>query len=664
MLPEVARGAEPPARTVMVEDEWEEEWDYDFVEKAVQAEEQAQLSLHQPPPTQHSPPPPLPLPPRVAPCEVSYSPPRELSQRTRETNGKDGAPDPSTSSCTVENDFAREQENDRLKRELHGVSKHLRQLEEEILEIRKERDIKEQQLKVLQSKIETKDAEFQNTKNVEIPAAPAEVSTPYQDASTSNNQLGSSGIHSSEKLCRLWNSDDQKQGRVLVAKLFMTCEADFSVLFGYLNTPQKDKGTQSIETAKVSQLYSVLNKNLVNIYSSFKLQLQISNDILRLGDLLGALGDLCSLKNVVVVRSSIRILHNVLIDSLILEKEFDKRENVIVEEHSSEDINSRTNGSGDPKNESLRFTNVAEMLKQGQKFAGLELSISVAFWVSLFETVCLVSVENNEIQIRLEAVSIMILILMRQNAYSDRDKFARELVFRSLSQLLKREAGFSVQDRAVHSLYLLCNCPKVIPMLCSGFEVDGERACSKDIIENTSTFNGLNEILNGLADCVACYGSSSAQEMKLRKNAITLLAFVGSTAQHGFEILLKHKLPKGTNFLAIILQSLASDLDPRALNSAKQSDIVRELCLLTREALIFLNRLVSHPDYSVPVLQALTNTREMASTTVDVANRLTQNSNSLWKDISSKKHVRESEIMDLARVFKKRVFTFLGDSIS
>ncbi|KAK6158457.1 hypothetical protein DH2020_005771 [Rehmannia glutinosa] len=686
-----------------------EEWDADFLDQLVQAEELA-LSTQRP----HHPPPPLPLPPppRAPPCDVSYSPPRELSQRTHEPYHTGGIPDSIGSFGTGGTHTAKEQENDRLKKELnhvskqlHGVSKHLHHLEEEVLELRKERDKKEEQLKVLHSRIEAKDAD-QHTKNAEMecpvssPTAPG-ISTACQNA---NNQLGSLKIRGSENLFRLWNSDEQKQGRVLVAKLFMTCEVDFHLLFGYMNSPQKD-----------------FNKELSpwKLQNNSLLQLQISNDTLRLGDLLGALADLCSLKItsilafgiipyvlrkeiiflkleifhleileskpifhvVVIVRSSIRILHKVLSDSSKMEKEFGKRENVIVEEHFSENVKSDTNGSGDSENESLCFANVAEMLKHGQILSGLKLSsvknpgyngffnhsigtsISGVFWVELFETVCLIAIENNEAQIRREALSIMNLILMRQNAYSEREKFAGELVFQSLPQLLRREAGFSVQDQAVHTLYLLC--PKVIPMLCSGFEEDGERACSKDIDDkNTSTFHGLNEILIGLAECVACYGSASAAEMKLRRNTITLLAFMGSAGKSGFQILLYHKLSKGTNFLAIILLSIASDLDLQALKSAKKSGIVKEQCLLIREALIFLNRLVSHPDYSVPVLQALTNTRDMASTTVDIANRLTQNSNLLWKDNSSKKHIRESEIMDLARVFKKRVFTFLGDSIS
>ncbi|KAI3468576.1 hypothetical protein Pfo_025239 [Paulownia fortunei] len=657
-----------------------EEWDADFLDQLVQAEE---LALSTQLPHHHHPRPPPPPPPRVAPPgDVSYSPPRELSQRTHETYHKGGIPDCFDSVAPRGNHSAKEQENDRLKKELNRVSKQLDHLEQKYLELRKERDKKEQQVKVIQSRIEAKDAEFQHTKNAETdclvssPTAPV-ISAVGQNANSSNGQLGS-GKCCSKKLFGIWNSDDQKWGRVLVEKLFMTCEVDFHVLFGYLNSPQDDSNmtlsdqlcpTQPIEAAKVSQLYSALTK--------------IGNNSLRLENLLEALVDLCSLKNVVIIHRSLRVLHKILSNSFSMEKEFGKRENVTIEEHFSENIKSDINGGGDLENGSFCFANVAEMLKQGQIPGGLKMSnvktpdhngffdhsfgasISGVFWVSLFENMCLIAIKNNEEQIRHEALLIMNLILMRQNAYSERDKFGGELVFQSLSQLLRREAGFSVQDQAVHTLYLLCNCPKVIAMLCAGFEEDGERACSKDNNDKSiSTFQGLNELLIGLSDCVACYGSATAEEMKLRRNAISFLAFLGSSGKSGFEILLNHKLPKGTNFLAIILQSLMSDLDLQALKSAHKSGIVREQSLLIREALILLNRLVSHPQYSVPVLQALTNTRDMASMTVDVANRLTQKSKLFWQDDTTTKQIRESEILDLAQVFKKRVFTFLGDNIS
>lgn len=51
----------------------------------------------------------------------------------------------------------------------------------------------------------------------------------------------------------------------------------------------------------------------------------------------------------------------------------------------------------------------------------------------------------------------------------------------------------------------------------------------------------------------------------------------------------------------------------------------------------------------------------MASAAVDLANRLTHKGKLSCQDKNSTKQI--TEIMELARIFKKRVFTFLGDSI-
>lgn len=80
-----------------------------------------------------------------------------------------------------------------------------------------------------------------------------------------------------------------------------------------------------------------------------------------------------------------------------------------------------------------------------------------------------------------------------------------------------------------------------------------------------------------------------------------------------------------------------------------------------REILILLNRLVSSPSYSATVLRALTGTRDMASLTIDVANRLSRKGKAIDGHDSMVKHIRETEIIDLGRVFKKRIFTYLGD---
>ncbi|KAF3645178.1 hypothetical protein FXO37_21104 [Capsicum annuum] len=84
--------------------------------------------------------------------------------------------------------------------------------------------------------------------------------------------------------------------------------------------------------------------------------------------------------------------------------------------------------------------------------------------------------------------------------------------------------------------------------------------------------------------------------------------------------------------------------------------------LLVREVLILLNRLVSHPKYSSHALRALTNSREKATLTVDVTSRLSSKHTFFWQDVSMTRQIRESEIIDLAQVLTRRVFTFLGGS--
>ncbi|KAL2472180.1 protein dimerization [Abeliophyllum distichum] len=693
-----------------------EEWDADFLDQLVQAEEIA-LSTR---PTQ-PPPPPLPPPPQAAAqYEISYSPPRELSQRVHDATPKSDHFDSFIAAPPIPRGAhnRKEQEIDTLKKELGRVSKQLTILEKECSELREERYKKEEQLKLIHPRIETKDAKFHQANNVDsdrdrvisIPADPG-ISRECQNANSSNKLSGSwtkscntigvqtdktseltniaatsdlSATCGSKKLLGLWNSlSGPTVGRFLVPKLLATCEADFHVLFGYLNSskPYKTKvnspqnasdvalpdhwhPVDSIEIAKVSHLYSVLTK--------------ISNETSRLEDLFEALIDLCSLKNVIIVHRSLRVLHMILTNSFSMEKKFGKRDNVVDVELSSESRTVETNGHGS-ENKSLVCSNASEMLNRGQipcgpKFSNVKnpfneffnqsiaASTSYAFWFSLFENMCQIAVMNKEEHIRCEALSVMNLILMRSNAYLEREKFAQKLVFQSLSQVLRREAGLCVQDRALQILYLLCNCPKVIAMLCSGSEEEVESACTADINEN-STSEGLNEILIGLADCLVC-SKNTSEELKLRRNAINFLAFLGASGKSGFEILLNHRLPKGTNFLTIILQSLVSDLDLEALESAQLPEVFRNRSLLIRETLILLNRLVSHPQYSIPVLRALTNRRDMASLTVDIANRLTRKIKCLWQDDNMTRQIRESEILELARVFKRRVFSFLGDNIS
>lgn len=83
---------------------------------------------------------------------------------------------------------------------------------------------------------------------------------------------------------------------------------------------------------------------------------------------------------------------------------------------------------------------------------------------------------------------------------------------------------------------------------------------------------------------------------------------------------------------------------------------------LIREGLILLNRLVSHPAYAAIVLQVLTSSRDMASLTIDVANRLSRKGQRKGTSDTITRQMRESEVLDLGQLFRRRVFTYLRDS--
>ncbi|KAI5683045.1 hypothetical protein M9H77_04273 [Catharanthus roseus] len=204
--------------------------------------------------------------------------------------------------------------------------------------------------------------------------------------------------------------------------------------------------------------------------------------------------------------------------------------------------------------------------------------------------------------------------------------------------------------------------PKLTAVFCSGCQ-GGDAGSAEIDPKLSSTFQEFSLIMEAVVGCIA-FSDNSANELKLRRSAITLIAFLASLGTTGFALMLNPILPERNSILACILQSLVSDVDFDALDSAPSSDVYRERTLLLREALILLNRVVSHPQYSVPVLQALTSSRDMARLTIDIAKRLSQKRKCLWQDDRVTKQIRESEIAELAGVFKRRVFAFLGDSVS
>ncbi|KAK1435948.1 hypothetical protein QVD17_01721 [Tagetes erecta] len=695
----------------MADDQDWEMWDNDdFLQEVIQVTDAAgssSASASNPtqPPPQPQPPQQLfrPPPPPVYAPQISYSPPRELSQRVKEDNRKrfpdegfdcpvslngiNQGFDSHSSRLHDEDQCSKQLEINRLKDELGRVSKMLTNLEQECLELKKDREKNDKHLKLISENrskdVETLCTKKSNLKNkdsiedpsITLPGTKGIISSKAVGVQTDENAISTDltikkNLSVSRKLAGIWKSqNDQSASTNLVSKLFVACEADLQFLFGFLglNIPSKKTTTkmapnhciQSDEAAKVSHLYLTLTKS--------------SYDTGKLGDLLEALVDLCSLQNTMIVHRSLCVLHVVLKHILIMENKSCRRDNVIISDPSTVNRSSEKHPEMghlwcEVTNEASNSHNPASDKKIQNKDNSRNESqplISCSKWFSLFQTLHQVVTRQHEEVIIVEAVSIMNILLLRTDAYTEREMYGEAAFFQSISQLLRKEAGIVVQKQAVHLLYLLLNCPKLMLMFCSSSKEEGTSAeVSNTNASNGHVFQGLGSILDGLADCLACHGKGAPTSLvlKLQRNTIILLAFLASSGRSGFEILLGRNLSRRTNFLYLILQVLASEIDVDTSECIQPPEDFRERTLLLREALILLNRLASNPQYSTPVLHILTSRRDMAILTIDIASRLSKKNKWLWQSDTMTRQMRESEIVDLARIFKKRVFAFLGDA--
>ncbi|KAJ6308420.1 hypothetical protein OIU76_018078 [Salix suchowensis] len=567
-----------------------------------------------------------------------------------------------------------------LQRELGRASKHLTDLEQECFELKKERRNRDEQINSLYADTEEKYVDIHSQKKTNfgrecgVPSKDAhgisqhsENAKPLEDqidiAYTSkaigvqtersidftkvelNNDLPSH-LGLSETLLGIWGSStsEQQLGRNLISKLFMACPTDFQVLFGCMsmNVSSKVQMDYLQDERSIMECYSW--KLCIDLYLIF-----------------------CDVTHVAILSSSLHILL-VFLKQLLSLGAKSGGDNIKIEGLRSEDslegqdlfrmISYETSNAG-CSSLGIKSIYPKHLCKKRCLNADISLSLSSVNWVLLFEMMLQIAVSNTEECVILEAISIMNVILMSSNAQTETEKFGQSPVFESVAQLLRREAGLRVQKEALHLLFLLLNCSKLLSIFCSGCKEE-EIAGSTNNKKNTSTPKGFSSIFVGLAECIACSGNS-IRDIELRKRAIIMLAFLASSGKSSFEIMVSHKLHGEKNFLMLILQVLVSEMNVKA--SAEPARSIKARTSLIREALILLNRLVSSAGYSAIVLRILTARRDMASLTIDVASRLSQEDQSLRpSDVNG--HVKESEIVELGQVFKKRVFAYLGDKIS
>ncbi|KFK39865.1 hypothetical protein AALP_AA3G298800 [Arabis alpina] len=266
---------------------------------------------------------------------------------------------------------------------------------------------------------------------------------------------------------------------------------------------------------------------------------------------------------------------------------------------------------------------------------------------SVFKLMNVIACTRTEENVRLEAVSIMNIIMMSTEAYTDRHTVLTDEVFYCISLLLKNEVGLQLRKEAIHLFYLLLNCPKIL----ARFE-------SPHAEGNSETF-GL--IFEGLADCLTS-PRNTAEDLELCQNVIKVLDLASSESS-GYELFSK-RLPQDTNFLLLIMTLLKEEIYEEEINSKRESnadtDNFKEAkrTLLIREILILLNRLVSGSTSSFTMLTEVAKDRDMATLMVIAASRLSRKRNLHGFPESSIEKMRNTEITDLGRIFKSRVYAF------
>ncbi|CAN7078957.1 unnamed protein product [Brassica oleracea var. botrytis] len=626
---------------------------------------------------------------------ASFSPPRLLSQRVA-GGFSDAVTDYSSvaavrpispSSSTRRYDSEKDLEIERLKKELGRVSKQLLDVEQECSKLKKGKS-KETDLKNSHSEINGSGAASRRT-NLE-PDAATSVNDGRLDSTTvcdDKRSFKTTGVqadlanHSdlSKKLLDIWRTSNyQDPRRNLISELLLACSTDLQILFGFMNTstPPQEKDRQAAKTLSLSNMQSskaLESEKVCQLYSAVT---KISYGFVNLKTLVKPLLDLCNAENAILVHRSLHVLHVLLEHVCGVENRFEFRDNITDEEPSSSEVaefhgykERKTNLSiGESVYSSssipLQGRSDAETSKKSQEGDTDKAQPSWdANWHSLFELMNQIACRRTEENVKLEAVSIMNIIVMRTNAYTERETFVTKEVFESISLLLKKEAGLRVRKGAIHLFFLLLNCPKVLARFDSLHEENKSSASENNSQGNLFALGAFRKIFEGLANCLTSPRKTS-EDLELCRNVIMILALAASSGNSGYELLSSHNLPQETSFLMLILHLLAAEIDSESTEVHPNAEIFKARTLLMREILILLNRLVSGSSSSCTVLRELTKSRDMASLTVDAATRLSRKRNLLGQPESSVERMRGSEITDLARIFKRRVFAFLGDNSS
>uniref|UniRef100_A0A0D3F064 Uncharacterized protein n=1 Tax=Oryza barthii TaxID=65489 RepID=A0A0D3F064_9ORYZ len=424
----------------------------------------------------------------------------------------------------------------------------------------------------------------------------------------------------SSNLCAVWGMPTNSlMGRSLISKILVSCSEEILTLVqstGSLDKCEASSEASSSVRNAISQVYDIIIKT--------------SSDTIPIQTLLEALLNLAAVGNDAVVSRALRMLHSVLQHLLNNRTMSNQRNNVSIEPC---------------------VNNTVHMERNSHKV-----------WTSFFTAMLQIADRHSEENIRVDALSIMIIIARTSDPKVEREKFGFTSVMEKLHQLLQKENGLLVKKHSVDLLFLLLNCPTTLKLLCNGGK-DSPEQIEAIRCENDRSQEAISSIFKDLSECLSCRATSSLG-IKLCRVVVTLLAYIASSGKLGYEVLLGPVTVRGANFLELIMEVLASQMEYDTALSNGEHELLKERYLLMREVLILLNRLASHANFSKPTLEVLTSSKLCATLTIDVANQLPQRSKYPLRHLGEINIQMANDLAELAQKFRTRVHSFLEEQHS
>ncbi|XP_021314709.1 uncharacterized protein LOC8055087 isoform X2 [Sorghum bicolor] len=426
--------------------------------------------------------------------------------------------------------------------------------------------------------------------------------------------------HISSNLRAMWGMSSNSLSRGnLISKIIVSCSEEILSLLQC--TRLSDNCEPSYEPS------SSMNEAISQVYDMF---IKMNSGRISIQTFLEALLNLCAFDNTAIVGRTLRVLLRVLQHLLHHGAKSSGRNNVSVEPY----VNIHTENNHKDCLTLLSPLDADDLLQQHNMFLPFTL------WSSLFTAMLQIGVKYSEETIRTDALSIMILIVRSTDPKEERHKFGFTSVMTRLHLLMQKGNGLLVKKHSVRLLFLLLNCPVMLKLLCSGGK-DGSEQMESEACENNRSKELISSVLADLSDCLTSEATCSLG-IELCRLVIILLAYIASSGKLGYEVLLGPVNARGASFLEMIMEVLASQMQ------YETQELLKERCLVMREALILLNRLASHTNYSKPTLEMLTRSKICATLTIDVANRLPQIQ-------------MANDLAELAQKFRSRVYAFLEE---